>query len=78
MDDEDHFVNKFTWKPMYLIEKVFPEEPIRKTKHSCKKSEYSAVVQKVIDKTAANRSISLTPKLETHSENLLNYFRNCS
>lgn len=32
MDDEDHFINKLTGKPMYLIEKVFPEEPIRKTK----------------------------------------------
>lgn len=53
MDDEDHFVNKFTWKPKYLIEKLFPEEPIRKTKQSCKKGEYSAVVQKVIDKATA-------------------------
>jgi len=32
MDDEDHLVNKVTWKLKYLIEKVFPEEPIRKTK----------------------------------------------
>lgn len=32
MDDADHLVNKFTRKSIYLIEKVFPEEPIRKKK----------------------------------------------